>query len=53
VVDDGHVFLNDVEGISALYVTNDDGKRQCQIDWKLADKQDKEAFYEETEGVCR
>jgi len=53
VVDDGHVFINDIEGLSVLYATDDDGKRLCQLHWKLADKQDKEAFYEQTEGVCR
>lgn len=53
VVDDGHVFINDIEGVKNLYVTDDDGHRQCQLYWTLADKQDKEVFYEETEGVCR
>ncbi|MCS2155562.1 fimbrial biogenesis usher protein [Scandinavium sp. H11S7] len=52
-VDDGQIFLNDIDGISALYATNDDGQRQCQIHWKLADKQDPDAFYEQTGGVCR
>ncbi|TDX14787.1 MULTISPECIES: fimbrial biogenesis usher protein [Buttiauxella] len=52
-VDDGHVFLNDVGGVSELYAADDDGKRLCQIHWKLPEKQDKEAFYEQSEGVCR
>lgn len=53
VVDNGHIFINDIEGVKKLYVTDDDGQHKCQLYWKLADTQDKEAFYEETEGVCR
>jgi len=52
-VDDGQIFLNDIASVNALYINDDYGKRQCQIHWKLTDKQDKEAFYEETQGICR
>jgi len=52
-VDDGQVFLNDINVVSAIYATNDEGEQVCQIHWELADKQDPDVFYEQTGGVCR
>lgn len=52
-VDDGHVFLNEAEQVSALYVMDDDNNRLCKIDYILSDKRDEDAFYEEVDGVCR
>lgn len=31
VVDDGHVFLNDADQISALYAVDDDNNRLCKL----------------------
>ncbi|MEH0887182.1 fimbrial biogenesis outer membrane usher protein [Enterobacter sp. UNJFSC 003] len=53
VVDDGHVFLNDADQITALYAVNDDNKRLCKLGYTLKDKKDEDAFYEEVNGVCR
>lgn len=52
-VDDGHVFLNDVHQISALYAMDDNNTRLCKIEYALSDDRDEEAFYEEVNGVCR
>ncbi|HCZ9099648.1 TPA: fimbrial biogenesis usher protein [Klebsiella michiganensis] len=52
-VDDGHVFLNDVEQVSTLYAMDNDNNRICKIAWSLSDKRDEEAFYEEANGECR
>lgn len=52
-VDDGHVFLNDVEQVSTLYAMDNDNNRICKIAWTLSDKHDEEAFYEEVNGECR
>jgi outer membrane usher protein FimD/PapC len=52
-VDDGQVFLSEADDVSALFVIDDNGQRQCQIHWKMADKQDKDAFYEVTQGQCQ
>lgn len=52
-VDDGHVFLNDVERISGLYVLDKYNHRQCKIIYTLGGDWDKEAFYEQVEGVCQ
>ncbi|MDV5030447.1 fimbrial biogenesis usher protein [Escherichia coli] len=52
-VDDGHVFLNDVEQVSELYVLDKDNRRLCQITYTLSDDWDKEAFYEQVNEVCR
>jgi outer membrane usher protein FimD/PapC len=32
-VDDGHVFLNDVEQVSTLYAMDNDNNRICKIAW--------------------
>lgn len=53
VVDDGHVFLNDADQVSALYAINDDHQRLCKLDFTLPEKHDEDAFYEEVNGVCR
>lgn len=53
VVDDGHVFLNDADQISALYAVDDDNNRLCKLDFTLPEKHDEDAFYEEVNGVCR
>ena len=47
VVDDGHVFLNDADQISALYAVDDDNNRLCKLDFTLPEKHDEDAFYEE------
>lgn len=52
-VDDGHVFINDADQLSALYALDGDNNRLCKIDYTLADKRDENAFYEEVNGVCR
>ncbi|MDU3300830.1 MAG: fimbria/pilus outer membrane usher protein, partial [Enterobacter ludwigii] len=52
-VDDGHVFINDADQLSALYALDGDNNRLCKIDYTLADKHDENAFYEEVNGVCR
>lgn len=52
-VDDGHVFLNEAEQVSALYAMDDDNNRLCKIDYILSKKKDEDAFYEEVDGVCR
>lgn len=53
VVDDGHVFLNDADQVTALYAINDDNQRLCKLDFALPEKHDEDAFYEEVNGVCR
>ncbi|MGK4352654.1 fimbrial biogenesis outer membrane usher protein [Enterobacter sichuanensis] len=53
VVDDGHVFLNDADQVTALYAINDDNQRLCRLDFTLPEKHDEDAFYEEVNGVCR
>lgn len=52
-VDDGHVFINDADQLSALYALDGNNNRLCKIDYTLADKRDENAFYEEVNGVCR
>ncbi|WP_312985556.1 fimbrial biogenesis usher protein [Atlantibacter sp.] len=52
-VDDGLVFLNDVEQVKALYMANDEGQRQCRIDYQLVEKRDVNELYEQTKGVCQ
>lgn len=53
VVDDGHVFLNDADQVTALYAINDENQHLCKLDFTLPEKHDEEAFYEEVNGVCR
>lgn len=53
VVDDGHVFLNDADQVTALYAINDENQRLCKLDFTLPEKHDEDAFYEEVNGVCR
>ncbi|ESN15910.1 hypothetical protein L370_01974 [Enterobacter sp. MGH 24] len=52
-VDSGRVFVTDMSDSPALYAVDDDMQRLCQIDYKLSDTQDKEAFYETAKGVCK
>lgn len=52
-VDDGLVYLNDAEQIKALYVANDEGQRQCRINYQLAEKRNAGELYEQTKGVCQ
>lgn len=53
VVDDGHVFLNDADQVTALYAINDENQRLCKLVFTLPEKHDEDAFYEEVNGVCR
>lgn len=52
-VDDGHIFLNDADQISALYAMDNNNNQICKITYTLSDKRDEEAFYEEVNGECR
>ena len=53
VVDDGLVFLNDVDSIKSLILVNEDGQRQCEIHYHLAEKGHQNELYEQTKGVCQ
>jgi len=53
VVDDGHVFLNDADQITALYAMDDNNNRLCKLNFTLPEKHDEDTFYEEVNGVCR
>jgi outer membrane usher protein FimD/PapC len=53
VVEDGLVFLNDVEQSPKLYATDDDGKRQCLLHYSLPKERDLDAPYEKVNGVCQ
>lgn len=53
VVDDGHVFINDADQLSALYAMDGNNNRLCKLDFSLPEKRDEDAFYEEVNGVCR
>lgn len=52
-VDDGHVFINAAQQLSAIYAMDDNNNRLCKIDYTLSDKRDEDVFYEEVNGVCR
>ncbi|MBM3070170.1 fimbrial biogenesis usher protein [Lelliottia sp. RWM.1] len=52
-VDDGHVFINDAQQLTAIYAMDDNNNRLCKIDYTLSDKRDEDVFYEEVNGVCR
>lgn len=52
-VDGGHVFINDADPLSEIYVLDSDNNRLCKIDYALATTFDENTFYEEANGVCR
>ena len=52
-VDGGNVFLTNPDQNLLLYIIGDNGQRLCQINYSLSDNIDENAFYEESEGLCR
>lgn len=52
-VDSGRVFVSDMADSPALYATDDNMQRICRIEYVLNASQDKEAFYEMAQGVCK
>ncbi|EOC0419113.1 fimbrial biogenesis usher protein [Cronobacter malonaticus] len=53
VVADGLVYLNDADEIKSLVLVDNDGKSQCRIHYKLAEKRDANELFEQTKGVCQ
>ncbi|MDU5358466.1 MAG: fimbrial biogenesis usher protein [Klebsiella oxytoca] len=53
VVDDGHIFLNDADQFTALYVIDENNKHLCKLDFTLPMKPDENVFYEEVNGLCQ
>ncbi|MNQ97386.1 Outer membrane usher protein FimD precursor [compost metagenome] len=51
-VDDGLLFMEDVSAKPALYLTDEDGLRVCQISYSLA-KGGANQTYENINGVCK
>ncbi|ENZ9092619.1 fimbrial biogenesis usher protein [Enterobacter sp. FR 78] len=52
-IEDGLVFLSDVQNLPALYAVDEQGRHQCQLHFKLPEKQDLNNFYEDITGVCQ
>lgn len=52
-VDDGLVFLSDVDKQPKLFAVGDDGKHQCQLQYTLPKERDLNVFYEKVDGVCQ
>lgn len=52
-VEDGLVFLSDVDNEPTLYAMDDNGKRQCQLHYSLPKDRDLNVFYEKADGVCK
>ncbi|WP_407439397.1 fimbrial biogenesis usher protein [Lelliottia sp.] len=52
-IDDGMVFLTDLDNLPTLYVTDEKGQKQCQLHYSLAKERDLNAFYENITGVCQ
>ncbi|CCD28917.1 Fimbrial biogenesis outer membrane usher protein precursor [Candidatus Glomeribacter gigasporarum BEG34] len=54
VIDKGQIFIDNIdsESITTLYVEMFDGTR-CQLDFKLPERADSEAYYEKLNAVCR
>ena len=52
-VDSGLVFLSDADNQSALYATDDNGKRKCQLQYTMPKERDVNVFYESAAGVCK
>lgn len=52
-VDNGRVFATDMADNPALYAADDNMQRLCRIDYTLGETQDKEAFYENAQGICK
>lgn len=52
-VDNGLVFLSDADNQSALYATDDNGKRKCQLQYTMPKERDVNVFYESAAGVCK
>lgn len=53
VVDDGLIYIENLEDNSVMFVVDDDGKQKCQINYKLPDNQDSRLGYEKIKGVCK
>lgn len=52
-VEDGLVFLSDVDKQPVLYAVGEDGQRQCQLHFSLPEERDLNVFYEKADGVCQ
>jgi outer membrane usher protein FimD/PapC len=52
-VEEGLVFLNDVDNLSQLYATDEAGQRLCQLHYTLPKARDMNAFYDQATGVCQ
>lgn len=52
-IEDGLVFLSDVDNLPALYAVDDEGRQQCQLHFQLPEAQDLNSFYEDITGVCQ
>ncbi|EOC1315039.1 fimbrial biogenesis usher protein [Cronobacter turicensis] len=53
VVDDGLVFLNDVDGIKSLILISEEGQRQCTVHYQLPKEAHHDELYEQVKGVCQ
>ncbi|MBI0278587.1 fimbrial biogenesis usher protein (plasmid) [Hafnia alvei] len=51
-VDDGTVFLPNVDPQQTLFITSDRGQALCQIHFNLPEKTAQDVFYEEITGQC-
>lgn len=51
-IEDGQVFLSDIDNIDSLFVINDEGKHQCQLKFNVPKQHDLNAYYENMTGVC-
>ncbi|WP_336284384.1 fimbrial biogenesis usher protein [Citrobacter arsenatis] len=53
IVDDGYVFLNDIDAKPKLHIENEEGKSLCQISYQIADEKNLDSYYENIQGVCQ